>query len=348
MSALQILTAGEVEPILLDTFLRRVFPPLKSAFIIEHGKWLHRSNSNRFVILTDGQIAGYCAVIPTQVYISGQVNTAMWWVDLIIAPEFRGRGIQSLLDEHVRGMKDLLLGFPNKIAGIIHRKHGWVVREDMQVLMLPLRPEQVKKVQNTSGLPGFILRSGSAVLIPFANAWRTRLIAMNSHSTWRLDKFDAETMASVFMCSCKTNWNTTWRDAEYFNWRYGSAPQSSEYCFYLTGPPEAPTHYLVARHVTQLDGLRHTRILDIFGDFSYSTALNNIIVFAVQDAIHRGSTQISLLAGRPELKIIAKRLGFLFSTPVGFCWFSESTQLMSAFARNNYWVLADSDNDSPD
>lgn len=344
MSSASLLTAEQAQPELLNEFLRRVYPPLKSAFLIEHGAWWHHNNANRLVILVEGQIAGYCAVIPAQVWIAGQIRTALWWVDLIIDPEYRGRGLQSLFDERVRGMCDLLLGFPNDVAGRIHRKHGWGVRADMPILLLPLWPLQVKMVR--SG--GWVRRAGALALSPLAMLWRAWLAFQRPGHAWRMERFDAQTLADIFQRAPRAGINTTWRDADYFTWRYGQAPDSGDYAFYLAGPRETPTHFLIARYITQPDGVRYARFLDIFGDFSDTLALRDLFLLALQDCIRHGAGQVTLLAGQPELQVLARGMGFLFPAPVGFCWLGDSPALMNALAGENYWTLGDSDNDAPD
>lgn len=347
MSDPKLLDASQVDPAALDAFLRRVYSPPKSDFLKAHGAWLHRSNANRLVVQVDGQIAGYCALIPTQVWAAGRVHSALWWVDLVVAPEFRGRGLQSLVDQRVREMSDLLLGFPNELAGIIHRKHGWGVREDARVLLLPLNPPHVKSVRNAEGWRGQIIRAGAQMLRPLAALWRGGLGSRKTPLAWRLESFDAGVFANIFLHANSGKLNTAFRDEAYFEWRYKQAPHPEEFRYYLAGTA-TPTHYLIARHLTQPDGLRYTRILDLFGDFDDLDAIRDLLTLAVQDAIANGSSQVTVVASGPQLMKCARRLGFLLSAPCGFCWWSESAELMSAFNSENCWTLSDSDNDEPE
>lgn len=343
----KLFDATQVDPAQLDSFLRRVYPVRKSDFLKSHGEWLHHSNENRLVILLEDQIAGYCAVIPTQTWVGGKNHSALWWVDLVIAPEYRGMGLQTLFDQRVREMADLLLGFPNELAGIIHRKHGWGVREDAQVLLLPLKPTQVKSVRNAEGMRGIFIHVGALMLSPLAAVWRAWLTSRKKGLAWRLDSFDKGTFENIFLHARSDQINTTWRDEAYFDWRYQQALHPEEFRFYLAGTA-TPTHYLIARHLTQPDGLRYTRILDLFGDFGDTAAVQDLLTLAVQDAIVRGASQVTIVASNPQLKEIARRLGFVFSAPFGFCWWSEFPEQMSAFAGENYWTLSDSDNDEPE
>ena len=346
MSDSTLLDAVQVDPVALEAFLRRVYPARKSDFLKAHGGWLHRSNANRLIVQVDGKMAGYCALIPAKVWAAGRVHSALWWVDLVIAPEFRGRGLQTLIDQRVREMSDLLLGFPNKLAGIIHRKHAWGVREDTKVLLLPLILSRVKTILHAEGARGILMRAGALALSPVTAAWRAWIVSRKAGLAWRLESYDGGVLSDIFLHARNDRINTTWRDEAYFDWRYKHAPHPDEFSYYLAGTA-TPTHYLIARHLTQPDGLRYTRILDLFGDFDDTVAIRDLLTLAVQDAIANGASQVTLAASSPRLKRVARRLGFFFSAPFGFCWRGESPELMSAFAGENYWTLSDSDNDEP-
>lgn len=348
MSEPQVVAADRLEPGLLEDFLCRVYPPRRSSFLNEHGAWWHRSNSNQLVIQVDGQVAGYCAVIPTKTWIAGQVHPALWWIDMIIAPEFRGRRLQSHFDQRVQEMSHLLLGFPNELAAKIHRKHGWGVREDMPILLLPLWPLKVKLVRNTDGWRGRGLQGGALALSPVASLYRLFLASLGADKITKLDHLEPDLLSAIFYRTKNAEVNTTWRDPSYFAWRYGAAPVPQEYCFYVAGNPASPSHYLIARHIIQEDGVRYSRILDVFGDFADLVAIRQLLLRAVQDAISHGSGQLTLFAANPGLKAVAQNLGFLISVPVGFCWLSDSPEVMEALAHENYWTIADSDNDAPD
>jgi|GEM_PF-1488948 len=349
MSEPIVLAADQVDPNLLKAFLCKVYSPLKCNFLNAHGQWWNQSNKNRLIIQLEGNIIGYCAIIPTRTYLTGHVQSALWKIDLIIDPNYRGRGFQKLFDRRVQEMAELLLGFPNAgISSRVHRKLGWNVREDARILLLPLSPQNVKTVCSAKGLRGTILRCGALVLSPLAASWRTRIANQQPEHVWKMVQFDGEILSKIFMQSKRDVINTTWRDRKYFEWRYGAAPQPQEYSYYLAGSEAAPSHYLIARHLTQGSNLRYTRILDLFGDFNDTSAVRNLLTLAVQDAISRKSGQVTLLASIPELRLLANHIGFLFSSQVNFCWLSKSTELMSALAGLNYWTLADSDNDAPD
>src|SRR5687768_4592624 len=102
MSTFRVGDASSLAASELDQFLRTVYKPEKSEFLRLHGAWWHRGNHNRLVVVEGDRIAAYCGVIPIKCLVRGEPYEAVWWVDLIVAPEFRGRGLQSILDAEVR------------------------------------------------------------------------------------------------------------------------------------------------------------------------------------------------------------------------------------------------------
>ncbi|MEW6716800.1 MAG: GNAT family N-acetyltransferase [Chloroflexota bacterium] len=349
-----LITADQIDKPALEAFLRKVYPPPKANFLHAHGEWWHSGENNRWVLLVDDQtcgehsrtIAGYCAVIPTRVLIQGEETPAIWWVDLIIAPEFRGRGLQTLFDAKIRNIDVLKLGVPNARAAKIHRKHGWGVRQDYRVFLLPLHPLQLKSLRNVSGLRGKLQRTAALGLTPLTALLRRRLSTYLPHTARRLESPSPDILADVFHRYHPTGLNTTYRDAAYIQWRFLEAPYRNELSFYLAGPGPSPSHYLVIRQFPT-QGSLFTRILDLYGDFSDQEGVKDILHLALKDIVSTSSSQVTVMVTLPELKSIFRSLGFLVSTVSRFCWHSFSQASMQALKRSNYWTLADSDNDSP-
>lgn len=347
MSEKVLTTADQVNPGILNNFLCRFYPTPKSDFLKQNGKWQHRQDHNRWVLLVNGELAGYCAVIPTRLWIHGEVQPAIWWVDLILAPKFRGQGLQSLFDQKIRQMADLKVGFPNVLAAQIHRKHQWGVREDLRVLLMPLQPQRVNQVRKAADWRRFILQVGATLLSPWASWQRRFLSNYHSNDARRIKALPATLLAGVFDRYRNLQDCTTLRDPAYIQWRFLDSPKRHEYTFYTAGPADQPTHYLVARHMDQ-DGIRVTRLLDLYGDFQDVYSMKEMVWLAAQDASQRGSVQVTILTSLPEMKSWLRSVGFLFSSTTRFCWYSASPDLMQAFTGRGYWTLADSDNDSPE
>ena len=331
----------------LHRFFDRVYDPAKAHYLTQHGNWLHRGDEHRLGVLVDDTIAGYCALIPTTTMIDGHEVDSMWWVDLIVTPEYRGQGLQRLMDEAVRELGQVKLGFPNELAAKIHRKHGWGVIETIETLLLPLRPRKVRSVRRASGRRGVVLKGGAMALELPAAFWRWRMHRRQPHSTHLVPAPDAEMLAGIFYRTCPHDLATTCRDEEYLRWRYFEAPYRAELAFYTAGPVGAPTHYLVARHKPEGDHVV-TRVLDLFGDFRDEQAMRDLIQCMVRDAVRRNSVQVTALVTLPEVRAALRGSGFLLGDIARFCWLSESNHFMQQLGERTYWTIGDSDADTPD
>jgi GNAT superfamily N-acetyltransferase len=347
MSTITLSNADEVSPDQLSDFLGRFYSPVKGEFLHHHGDWWHKGNSNRWVLLVDGALAAYCAVIPTQIVLDGTPTPALWWVDLVVAPEFRGQGLQSIFDEKIRLAAEIKLGFPNRLAADIHRKHGWNVRNDLQVLMLPLQPRRIRTIQEISGIRGHLLRAGAHLISPLAWLARRIFLYFKPVTAWNWHEPAADQMAAVFQKYYQPRLITTYRSTEHIQWRYLDSPFRSEYCFYGGGPPDSPTYFLIARHV-RIRNILRTRILDVFGDFQDAKGLKDILKLAIRDAVLKGSSQVTVMNSLPELSAHLKSVGFLIKSQTRFCWHTSLPATMTAMTEKNYWTLADSDNDEPE
>lgn len=341
---IQLLTAAEIDPTQLTSFLERFFGSTKANFLREHGSWLHGGQENRWVLLVDGVLAGYCAVIPTQVCVEGKELSAIWWVDIIVAPEFRGQGLQSHFDQKLQQDNLLKLGFPNELAAKIHRKHQWGVREDLQVRLCPLRPLKVNQVRTAQGKRGVLLKVGAIALSPIMAAFRLWLRVRKSTQIFTIKQPSAETLAEIVKRAPMQIYPTTCRDAAYFQHRFLDAPYADQLAWFFYGPANAPTHYLVTRTL-QHHGVTVTRILDYFGDLCAEEPLRALLRAAAVDADRKKSSQLTVMVTLPSMEPLFKAAGFIFKATARFCWLSSDPAIMESFARPFYFTLADSDND---
>lgn len=340
----QLLTASEIDPTQLTSFLERLFGNTKADFLREHGAWLHGGQDNRWVLLVDGVLAGYCAVIPTQVCLEGKELPAIWWVDIIVAPEFRGQGLQSYFDQKLQQDNLLKLGFPNELAAKIHRKHQWGVREDLQVRLCPLRPLKVNQVRFSQGTHGILLRLGALALSLFLFLFRLWLRVRKSARVFTEVQPSADTLAEIVKRAPAQAFATTCRDNAFFQHRFLDAPYAGELAWFFFGTKDKPSHYLVSRTFSY-HGVAVTRVLDYYGDLEPKRPLRELLLAAAADADRKKSSQLTAMVTLPSMEALFKSAGYVFKTIARFCWLSSDQAIMNAFARSLYFTLADSDND---
>lgn len=343
----RILTEKDIDTEELHVFLHRMYSREKADFLRKHGHWWHRGNENRWILKRNNRIAAYCAVIPTEILIAGSPAKALWWVDLVVDPDFRGQGLQSIFDNQMRSLKSITIGFPNTFAANIHRKHGWGVREDSRTFLAPLRPTKIKSIIQARGAMRLMLLLSAIAMTPYVSSMRSRLCREMTSSVSIWDNPDSDEAARVFYSSHKNSSITTMRDQEFFHWRYIDAPYARELTWYRYESQKKGSVVFITR-LFDLGEITVTRVLDVFGDIYNEAAIYYGLIRIYQDSVKRGSSQITMMAALPHLQRVSKRCGFLFSSISRFCWHSESSETMKAF-RNLplHWVLGDSDNDEP-
>lgn len=341
-----VVNGRDLSPEKLDGLMRCCFSTTKSDFLRDHGDWRHRGNEHRYVVVQDdGELVGYFASIPVEVLFQGEPRTALWWMDLFVPPKYRGRGIQRVTDQAARQMADLHLGFPNHVAAVIHQKHGWRVRSDYRVVMLPLQPARIPHIRHASGWKGYARLAAAWGLMPIAWGYR-RWLAVQSHPTARrVEDPTAEFLADVFR---KQDHRilTTNRTADYLRWRYLESPHRQQLMFFTSGTEQAPTLAAVTRTFMRQE-VRIARILDIFGDLSNDAALATLLKRIIVEMSRQEAVYITAMITRQELLRIFRTLGFVMSTSARFRWFSPDPNMMRIIGEApGYWCFGDSDNDS--
>lgn len=340
MSHFRLVNAQDVSPEHLNQFLCKVYPPEKYEFLEKYAEWRYRGKENQLLILDGEQVVAYCAFIPTTCVIKGTPREALWWVDLIVLPEYRGQGLQRILDQQIQDKDCIKLGFPNEIAMGIHQKHGWGVSDEGEILLSPLFPTHLRTVQRGR----FWLKSAAMLLSPIAALYRAYLSRYAPKATWEIKTPSPNVLADVFM---KYNLHliTSYRDAAFIQWRYLDAPYRSDLRFYVGGTKDAPTHVLITRDFNYMGG-KAVQILDFYGDFTKLPQMSEMIRTVLRDAVLRGAYQVTTFSFLPELITILRRNGLFISTKTRFCWQVTSTESIEIFNEQGWhWIACDSDSD---
>ena len=334
MSDPKIFSLKSVSVDRVNIFLKKQFEPSKARFLIKHGEWLHKGNGNRFVLVLNDEIIGYCGIIPTQVYINGITKPALWWIDLIISREFRKVGYQNIFDEFITNRPETKLGFPNKLAARIHAKHGWKIYNKIKVLKFPLKPKQIPEINKYgSFFPKLIYFIISLKLRRVRNLKSKLIEKHNTPEFEQLIDLHHKTKIKYF---------TTFKDKDYFNWRYFNSPFKKDYVFYILKKEERIHLTLIVRKIEKENGL-NIRIVDFFGYLDDNVAIMELLNKLISDSLMMGAVQITVFENNPNIKKLLFRNGFIFFKKVRFCLFSKS-QTIDKNTKIR-WSISGSDND---
>ncbi len=341
-----MVSAGDVDSVALDAFLRRFFSAAHCDFLLRHGAWWHRGQQHRQVALVGDAIAGYSAVIPAPCRVGGKTVPAHWWVDLVVDPKFRGRGLQTRLDRRVRENAEVLLGFPNALAAGIHRKHGWGVSEEHLVLLLPFRPARLRPVQRAAGARGLVLRGLARLAWPITSRLRRRALRYRPASARRLETPDAGDLGAIFERHHDSEVTTTCRGADYLRWRYLEAPYRDQLGFFVAGD-SSPLVAAVTRSRPTDHGPR-IKILDLFGRLDDPALVADLLRLLAREAARQGAVELSAFATLPHLFPLFRSAGFVLRTRARSCWHSADPSLMRLLDQcPSHWTFGDSDQEDP-
>lgn len=341
--SLEVRSAAEIEPEVLAAFLRQSFAPAKAAFLLRHGTWKHRGQDWQLALVDDEKVIGYCGVIPVRCRVGEETRDAVWWVDLVIDPAYRGRGLQTLFDDRVRAMTQLKLGFPNALAAAIHRQHSWGVREDYETLLMPLRPRQLRSLRSATGQRRLVLRVGARLMEPSAALLRRRLRSDARRQIDRSSDIDAASLADVFERFHPVQQTTIARNRDYLDWRYGRSPNRAQLTVYRA-------ENRLAAVVRTLPGPDRpvVRVLDVFGALDRHALVVDLLKAVGHDAVSAGAAQATLFSTLPAIGRAARLAGFQVRSDGRFCWYSDDRSVHQAIANSvHHWVLGDSDHDEP-
>ena len=335
MSSPEIFNLENIRSNDIDNFLKTNFNARKSKFLIDHGEWLHKGNNNRFVLILDSKIIGYCGIIPTKVKVLDQIISAFWWVDLIIAKEFRNLGYQTIFDNYIQSRSEIKLGFPNKIASKIHLNHGWIVNEKSKVFKLPLKSSQIPEIVKY----GNLFCKGVDTII---SKIFLKNVCNKSELVKKYKKPDVFELVKLHQ-NTNANYFTTLKDCDYFNWRYFDSPFNDDYTFYTYEKDKEVQIALVIRKIKVFNKIK-IRIVDLFGATSNTHGLNELFSCLISDAIKMEASQITIMEADKNNQQFLFRIGFILFKKVRFCY-NDKTGKNIANKPKIRWSISDSDND---
>jgi len=342
-----LVEAAEVDSRELSAFLRRAFGPSMANFLMDQGDWWHRGPGGQVVAKCEGDIAGYRAIVPTACLFQGKEIPGVWAMHLYVGRQYRGRGLQRLLDQRLLEVPHLRMSFPNELGAKIYVKHGYGLREDLRRLLAPLRPTSFPRAQKASGGRGPLVKAAAVGLSPLAATLRVTASRYAPKRTKVVAEPDAETLEQIFRRNVSDEMATTLRSSEFLRWRYFDAPYREELVFYVTDSADEATHYGIVRYMPSGDSLK-ARVLDVFGDFQDEKGLIDLFRTIVHDAAKRHAVFVEMLVSSSSITRAARHAGFLLAEKRRFRWLADDPAVHEGFSGARlHWTMADGENDLP-
>ncbi len=137
----EIRKASSVQEGALRRFYADAFPD-RAVFLAEHWEWLYRVGKfdgiEPLVLVESERVVGHAGAIPVKLAHAGTSETAIWFVDFSILPEFQGKGHGKTLTEAWMALCPRRITFCNDLSMRVFLKLGWTERADASVRSQPL------------------------------------------------------------------------------------------------------------------------------------------------------------------------------------------------------------------
>jgi hypothetical protein len=348
MTEVAIVSVAHQDQTEIDRFLSQVYKREKAEFLRLNRQWWYKGGDYQFVGITPhGQVVAHSAIVPFTVRLAGKAVSALWWVDLVVLPEFRGRGIQTELDNRVRAAGDLKFAWPaRELSAKMFQRHGWELRENSFFLSLPLKLSVLNFVRVRGGLKGKLLRAAVSLTNPLAALLRLYLSRYKSKQAYKLHNPDPNQLAAVYTkFNSQQDWVMTDRSLDYLRWRFLQSPYFDQYQFYGLGEDGELRLVLITRTL-MVNGIKTTRLLDVFGDLDDGNGLCDLLRFAIGEAAQKGVDEIVAIASYPNLVSTLHHVGLKFSRKLLFCWHTDDAEKDRLIDQSvSHWTFADSDCD---
>ena len=303
---------------------------------------------------------GQIAVQTTNVRVAGRVHSAGWTVDVIILPDYRGRGIGHLLHQAVVSEVPILLTLtmapPTRRmaerAGAITLGPTWQFSRWARLRAADVERFLVRRTKYHENVTKIVqLACGSLALYQMLalliNPWlslrdRTYRPTPPSTSIVEVERFDLaidglwQKVKASYPAICP-------RNSRFLNWRFVDCPQL-RYRIFQAYRDGALVGYSVLRLTTPQE-LRQGIIVDLFADRRDPAVFRDLICHAVE---HFGQdvASVECATSLPEIDTILSAFGF-FKTRTLAPTVVVSDELLRSEIRGlrNKWFFSKGDHD---
>lgn len=331
----------------LNDFLIGEFGDIKGNFLVKNGEWWRRGDWGSPSLLdTDiDRIIGYTHCIPVTILLNQDTIDTVWWGDVYVNSTYRGKRLQSRMNEFVK-QRGLVLGFPNDVGAKVYAREGWgVIRGMGDKLTFPFTLMADKRVRYNTKPIGKVARAASTVLSPMLGMLRRQQIkSLNPQNVQVIKNPDAAFLSDIFMRHMQnTKLMTAYRDPDHVQWRLLDAPYDKT--FYIAGDPQQPDFALMTR-ILDLKGLKTLRIVDYFGDIDNDALVRATVQMVLKEAAEQSVDQIIVMTTRPNISNVCRELGFSIREDVSFCWYTPDKEQHEIIDNTQWhWTISDYDFD---
>ncbi len=249
-------------------------------------------------------VVGVQAGLPFELEAGGQRLRSLWAIDLMVAPEWRLRGVAPALLAALTGSRPVTVALGvAEAAQKAMRRAGWQDLGDAPRwwrLLRPLPPSVGGKARALSRLAAPAMTAADRLALP-------PLIAATGVACVRLERFDAR--ADAIWEACRRDYAVmARRDGAALRWRFDDAPGAAAYRRYLLLRGGRPLGYFVLREsVEARRGLHRALLVDFLCPRRWQAVL---LAHAVVAARRTGAVVLQCLCPAPAAGRALAATGF--------------------------------------
>ena len=239
---------SEIDNNQLHIFYKDVFKD-RCEVLLKNLKWYYRINylnCEPIVLVLKNKVIGQLGLIPIKVKIRNNIIPATWYIDLVVHPEFQGKGLGSILVKEGQKQSKMQIALCNEAALKVYKKFNWQINISTKRLARPINP--IKWVPFINNLNSKIFKN----LYNF-NLKKKLANIQNIHPF----NFD-ENINKIFNSFSKrkiitSNSPEIIRDEEWLRWRLLEFPNRTNLKFFELNDNYVIVHFIKSRNIRRLN-----------------------------------------------------------------------------------------------
>ena len=144
---------SEIDNNQLHIFYKDVFKD-RCEVLLKNLKWYYRINylnCEPIVLVLKNKVVGQLGLIPIKVKIRNNIIPATWYIDLVVHPEFQGKGLGSILVNEGQKQSKIQIAICNEAALKVYKKKQNdeldVIKEPIELLKKGSQEEAQERAQ---------------------------------------------------------------------------------------------------------------------------------------------------------------------------------------------------------
>ena len=236
----------------LELFYSEVFKD-RHASLAANSYWYYRIdylNCQPIALLESDKIIGHLGLIPIKIKLKEELIPATWYIDLIIHPNYQGKGLGSLLVKEGQKNSKVQLAVCNEAALRVYKKLNWKINLSNKRLARPINP--LKWIPFLKELDLKILKSLYNVTLSkkVNDATNLKAHSLSENKEKILDIFKKRKFENTSNIKIE-------RDEDWFKWRLLDFPNEKNLFFFQLDDNYVIVHLVNSKGIRRLNIIMH-------------------------------------------------------------------------------------------